>query len=54
MKKGVIACSVAAIISLAALLWPQSLRTSPEAHLKMAKYEEPGVCRAGDCRALGE
>ncbi|STU81585.1 Uncharacterised protein [Klebsiella pneumoniae] len=40
MKKGVIACSVSAIISLAAALWPQSLRTSPEAQLKMAKYED--------------
>ena len=40
MKKGVIACSIAAIISLAATLWPQALRTSPEAQLKMAKYED--------------
>lgn len=51
MKKGVIACSVAAIISLAAALWPQSLRTSPEAQLKMAKYEDcrktPYYCPAG-------
>ncbi|EMO4292399.1 lysozyme [Klebsiella pneumoniae] len=51
MKKGVIACSVAAIISLAAVLWPQSLRTSPEAQLKMAKYEDcrktPYYCPAG-------
>lgn len=28
MKKGIIACSIAAIISLAATLWPQALRTS--------------------------
>ncbi|HBR7000736.1 TPA: lysozyme [Klebsiella aerogenes] len=51
MKKGVIACSVAAIISLAAVLWPQSLRTSPAAQLKMAKYEDcrktPYYCPAG-------
>jgi hypothetical protein len=51
MKKGIIACSVAAIISLAATLWPQALRTSPEAQLKMAKYEDcrktPYYCPAG-------
>jgi len=37
MKKRIIACSTAAIISLSATLWPQALRTSPEAQLKMAK-----------------
>ena len=51
MKKGIIACSIAAIISLAATLWPQALRTSPEAQLKMAKYEDcrktPYYCQAG-------
>jgi lysozyme len=51
MKKRIIACSTAAIISLAATLWPQALRTSPEAQLKMAKYEDcrktPYYCPAG-------
>ncbi|ENZ7198076.1 lysozyme [Klebsiella variicola] len=51
MKKCIIACSTAAIISLAATLWPQALRTSPEAQLKMAKYEDcrktPYYCPAG-------
>lgn len=51
MKKGIIACSIAAIISLAATLWPQALRTSPEAQLKMAKHEDcrktPYYCPAG-------
>ena len=51
MKRGIIACSVAAIVSLAAALWPQTLRTSPEAQLKMAKYEDcrktPYYCPAG-------
>ncbi|RTM80668.1 lysozyme [Enterobacter quasiroggenkampii] len=51
MKRGFIACSVAAIVSLAAALWPQTLRTSPEAQLKMAKYEDcrktPYYCPAG-------
>lgn len=51
MKKRIIACSTAAIISLAATLWPQALRTSPEAQQKMAKYEDcrktPYYCPAG-------
>ncbi|WP_345769432.1 lysozyme [Citrobacter amalonaticus] len=51
MKRGIIACSVAAIVSLAAALWPQTLRTSPEAQLKMATYEDcrktPYYCPAG-------
>ena len=47
MKKGVIACSVAAIISLAAVLWPQSLRTSPEAQLKMAGVLTVGIGSTG-------
>ena len=51
MKRGIIACSIAAVISLAAALWPQTLRTSPEAQLKMAKYERiaarPHYCPAG-------
>lgn len=51
MKKRIIACSTAAIISLVATLWPQTLRTSPEAQLKIAKYEDcrktPYYCPAG-------
>ena len=40
MKKRIIACSAAAIISLTATLWPQTLRTSPEAQLKIARCED--------------
>ena len=51
MKKRIIACSTALIISLAATLWPQTLRTSPEAQQMMAKYEDcrktPYYCPAG-------
>ncbi|HBS5821158.1 lysozyme [Klebsiella variicola] len=51
MRKRIIACSTAAIISLVAALWPQTLRTSPEAQQKMAKYEDcrktPYYCPAG-------
>ena len=51
MKRRIIACSVAALVSLAAALWPQTVRTSPEAQLKMATYEDcrktPYYCPAG-------
>lgn len=51
MKKKIIACSTALIISLVATLFPGKLRTSPEAQQKMAKYEDcrksPYYCPAG-------
>ncbi|QUG76370.1 glycoside hydrolase family protein [Erwinia sp. E602] len=51
MKRRIIACSTAAIIALVSTLWPQTLRTSPEAQQKMAKYEDcrktPYYCPAG-------
>lgn len=51
MKKRIVTCSIAAIVSLAAAMWPQALRTSQEAQLKMAKYEDcrktPYYCSAG-------
>ena len=51
MSKRIVACSVAVIVSLATALWPQSLRTSEQAQLKMAGYEDcratPYYCPAG-------
>ncbi|MGQ5974550.1 hypothetical protein ACUNHT_10950 [Serratia sp. IR-2025] len=39
-RKSIIACSVAAIVALAGALWPEKVRTSQAAQLKMAKYED--------------
>lgn len=51
MKKRVIACGVGAMIALAGTLWPQALRTTQPAQLKMAQYEDcrktPYYCAAG-------
>ncbi|OPJ97385.1 lysozyme [Serratia marcescens] len=50
-RKSVIACSVAAIVALVGALWPEKVRTSQAAQLKMAKYEDcrktPYYCPAG-------
>ncbi|MFZ1873029.1 MAG: lysozyme [Chania sp.] len=51
MKKSVIACSITAVITLAGALWPEEVRTSPAAQLKMARFEDcrktPYYCPAG-------